>query len=108
MPALTTHTWDTGRAAEAVVDALELGLGGEHPRDLLAQRSESMVDAFLDALDRQGLSVQAVVEGEWVDLEWLAAEISVQGDWRGLPADPYDFDDARGIARTLLGQLRVG
>lgn len=109
MPALLAPaTWCTAAAAEVVVDALERAVAPDLPRDLLAEKSGTMVAAFLDALTRQGLSLQSVGEGEWVDLEWLAAEISVQGDWRGLPADPYDFDDARGIARTLLGQLRVG
>ena len=62
--------------------------------------------AFLDALHRQGLSVHEVAAGEWVHLEWLAAEISVQADWRGLPSDPYDFEDARGVAHALVEHLR--
>lgn len=100
-------TWDTDAAAEVVIGSLERSFGAEHPAAFLAQKSTTMVDAFLDALARQGLSLAAVASGEWIDVEWLAAEISVQGDWRGLPSDPYDFDDARGVARTLLTHVRA-
>ena len=107
MPALLAPaTWDTDAANEVVLDALERSIAPDLPRDLLAQRSGTMVAAFLDALTRQGLSLQSVGEGEWVDLEWLAAEISIQGDWRGLPSDPYDYEDARGVARTLVAHVR--
>ena len=107
MPALLAPaTWCTDAAAEVVVDALERAVAPDLPRDLLAEKSGTMVAAFLDALTRQGLSLQSVGEGEWVDLEWLAAEISIQGDWRGLPSDPYDFEDARGVARSLVSHVR--
>lgn len=107
MPALLAPaTWGTDAANEVVLDALERSIAPDLPRDLLAQRSGTMVAAFLDALGRQGLSVESVVDGEWVDVEWLAAEISIQGDWRGLPSDPYDFEDARGVARSLVSHVR--
>lgn len=108
MPAhLVPDTWDTDRAADVVIDTLAR-VAPEAPRALLVQKADSMVAAFVDALDRQGLSVQEVASGEWVHLEWLAAEISVQGDWRGLPSDPYDYADARVLAQQLLSHVREG
>lgn len=107
MPALLAPaTWDTDRAADVVTDTLARAIAPDAPRDVLAQKADTMVTAFLDALARQGLSVHEVASGEWVHLEWLAAEISVQADWRGLPSDPYDYDDARGVAHALVEHLR--
>lgn len=98
--------WSAARAAEAVRDRWTHILRREYPADLLRSRSESLVDAFVYGLGRQGLTGRDVAYGGWVDIEWLAAEISVVGDWRGLDSDPYDFEDARDVARTLLAHLR--
>ncbi len=95
-------TWNTDRAAATVVDILARTVGADHPRDVLAQKSRTMVGAFLDGLSRQGLTLDDLGSGRRVDVEWLAAEISVQADWRGLPSNAYDYDDARGVARALL------
>lgn len=100
--------WDPSRAAEAVRERWEHILYPPTDRDhqVLDRRSRTMVDAFVAGLGRQGLTGLDVARGGWVDLEWLAAEISVGADWRDLPADPYDFEDARDVTRTLLGHLR--
>lgn len=98
--------WSAARAAQAVRDRWQHTLTGNHPSELLRRRSESLVDAFVYGLGRQGLTGRDVACGGRVDTEWLAAEISVVGDWRGLANDAYDFEDARDVARTLLAHLR--
>ncbi|GAB98262.1 hypothetical protein BJY21_001604 [Kineosphaera limosa] len=100
------QSWSAGRAAQAVRDRWSQIQRNSYPHDLLAHRSESMVNAFCYGLSRQSLSGLDVARGGWVDIEWLAAEISVVADWRGLDEDPYDFEDARDVARTLLADLR--
>lgn len=98
--------WDARRAAAAVQDRWEHTLPGAYPEQLLSDRAQSMVETFVAALRRQGQSGQTVATGGWVDIERVAAEISILADWRGLPSDPYDYEDARDVTRTLLQHLR--
>ncbi len=98
--------WDPRRAAAAVRDRWERTLPGSYPEHLLSDRAQSMVHAFEAAIGRQGESLHSVATGGWVDIERVAAEISILADWRGLPSDPYDYEDARDVTRTLLQHLR--
>lgn len=104
---LAPAIWDNDQAVETVVDTIADQVGANHSRDVLAQKSLTMVNAFHDGLQRQGLTVDDVRDGQRVNVEWLAAEISVQADWRGLPSNAYDYDDARSVARRLLSLVRA-